>query len=76
MKKFSVCVTETFRVYYTVEANSEEEAKELIENCPDHIEEEINRDIERGYQGREIGVVPAEPDEKLDYTYEQLKGDD
>ena len=74
--KYSVCITETSRVYYTVEANSEEEVKELFENLPERIEEEINRDLERGYQGREVGVVLADPDEAIDFTREELKGDE
>ena len=74
--KDSVGITETSRVYYTVEANSEEEVKELFENLPERIEEEINRDLERGYQGREVGVVLADPDEAIDFTREELKGDE
>ena len=76
MKRVTVCIEEVSRVYYTVDVDSDEEAVALFEKCPEKIEEEINRDLERGYQGREIRAMPAAPNASVDFTREELKGDE
>jgi len=75
MKKFTVTITETSVVRYTIEANSADEAKELFENCPERVEEDINHDMGYGYNGREIEVATASQNDDVDYTYEQMKGE-
>ena len=75
LKKFSVCIIETNRVYYTVEAHSEEEAAELFRNRDETLDKQIMDDLADGYEGTEMSVVSAEPDEEIDFTYAELKGE-
>ena len=79
MKKFDIAYTDTRRMVIAIEANTEQEAKDLfvkkLQN-DDGFCDEIEERLENGIIDEEVYAYDIDDDEIVDYTYEEMNGSD
>ena len=79
MEKFNITMTETRIAKFTIEANSEEEAVELVAqriHDDDYFCDAIEEMYENWVENEVIESKPADADDRVDYTYAEMIGED
>lgn len=75
MKKFDITCHEEREAFFTIEANDVEEAKRLVAEKirnDDYFCDEIAERYEMNVIDEEITASEADPDDMVDYTYEEM----
>lgn len=79
MDKFNITMTETRVATFTIEANSELEAVDLVKNRvrnDDYFCDEVEEMYENGVADEVITAKLADKDDTVDYTYADMIGKD
>lgn len=71
-KVYSICVTEASKVYYSVEADSPEEAEQIFSDWADNHIDDICYDLNKGFEGWDF----SDPDEEPEGTIPDITKDD
>lgn len=73
MQKFRICVTETSKVWYTIEAESKEDAvrrfSDWLDEDYDHQDAVCNALSRDGYEGLNYTAEDAPNDEEVDIRF-------
>ena len=79
MQKFNIKCVEIRSAVFTIEANSELEAVDLVKNRirnDDYFCDELAEMYENGVDDEVITAKPADKDDTVDYTYAEMIGED
>lgn len=79
MEKFNITMTETRIATFTIEANSELEAVDLVKNRirnDDYFCDDIEEQYENGVMDEEITAKLADKEDTVDYSYADMIGDE
>ena len=76
MAKFRVEVTETSVASFIIDAESAEQARDIYRTISADHDDLINREMERGYEGREITAITLATEDDLEWFPELDNGEE